>query len=227
MLKGKGILSELQKRVISALICITDFSHFYLTGGTALSEFYFGHRKSYDLDIFTSQVGLILPVSRLVEEELKKSKFFLNIIRRFESFTEFEISQENEIIKVQFALDSPFRFKEPVDSDLGIKVNNYEDIIIDKLLAFFGRVEPRDAVDLYFILEKENFWELSKLAKKKDPGFDLYWMAAALEKVKSFPDEINRWPVEMLTEIDISNLKKKFLFLAVEIMERLRKQKLS
>ena len=91
MLKGKGILSELQKRVISTLICITDFSHFYLTGGTALAEFYFGHRKSYDLDIFTSQVGLILPFSRLVEEELKKSKFFLNIIRRFESFTEFEI----------------------------------------------------------------------------------------------------------------------------------------
>ena len=113
MLKGKGILSELQKRVISALICITDFSHFYLTGGTALAEFYFGHRKSYDLDIFTSQVGLILPVSRLVEEEFKKSKFSLNIIRRFESFTEFEISQENEIIKVQFALDSPFRLKEP------------------------------------------------------------------------------------------------------------------
>jgi len=223
MLKGKGILSKLQKRVISALICITDLSHFYLTGGTALAEFYFGHRKSYDLDIFTSQVGLILPVSRLVEEELKKSKFFFNIIRRFESFTEFEISQENEIIKVQFALDSTFRFKEPVDSDSGIKVNNYEDIIIDKLLAFFGRVEPRDSVDLYFILEKENFWELSELAKKKDPGFDLYWMAAALEKVKSFPDEINRWPVEMLTEIDISNLKKKFLFLAVEIMERLRK----
>ena len=227
MLKGKGILSELQKRVISALICITDFSHFYLTGGTALAEFYFGHRKSYDLDIFTSQVGLILPVSRLVEEEFKKSKFSLNIIRRFESFTEFEISQESEIIKLQFALDSPFRFKEPADSDSGIKVNNYEDIIIDKFLAFFGRVEPRDAVDLYFILEKENFWELSKLAKKKDPGFDLYWMATALEKVKSFPDEINRWPVEMLTEINISNLKKKFLFLAVEIMDRLRKQELS
>ena len=88
-------------------------------------------------------------------------------------------------------------------------------------------MEPRDAVDLYFILEKENFWELSKLAKKKDPGFDLYWMAAALEKVKSFPDEINRWPVEMLKEIDILNLKNKFLFLAVEIMDRLRKQELS
>ncbi len=230
MLKGKAILSELQKRVLRALSNIADFSHFYLTGGTALAEFYFGHRKSYDLDIFTAQTGLILPVSRLIEEELKKRKFFLNIVRRFESFTEFEISQENEIvsteneiIKVQFALDSPFRFEKPSDSDLGIKVNDYKDIITDKFLAFFGRVEPRDAVDLYFILEKENFWELAQLAKKKDPGFDLYWMAAALEKVISFPDNIRRWPVEMLIEIDVAKLKDKFLFLSVEIMDRLRK----
>lgn len=223
MLKGKAVISKLQKRVISTLINMADFSYFYLTGGTALAEFYFGHRKSYDLDIFTSQRGLILPFSRILEEELKKGRFYINVIRRFESFTEFEISQQNEIIKTQFALDSPFRFEEPLDSDLGIKINDYKDIITDKLLAFFGRVEPRDAVDLYFILEKEDFWKLTSLAKQKDPGFDLYWMAAALEKVKSFPDNLSRWPVEMLIEIDIDKLKNKFLSLAIEIMEKLRK----
>ena len=31
-------------------------------------------------------------------------------------------------------------------------------------------------------MEKEKFWELADLAKKKDPGFDLYWMAVTLEK---------------------------------------------
>ena len=223
MLKGKGIISKLQREVINALKDITDFSYFYLTGGTALSEFYFGHRKSYDLDIFTTQRGLILPFSRIIEEKLKKEKFDINVIRRFESFAEFEISQQNEIIKTQFALDSPFRFEEPLDSDLEIKINDYNDIIVDKLLAFFGRVEPRDAVDLYFILKKENFWKLTGLAKQKDPGFDLYWMAASLEKVKSFPDNINRWPVEMLIEIDIAKLKNKFLSLAIEIMDKLKK----
>jgi len=223
MLKGKAVISRLQKRVISTLINIADFSYFYLTGGTALAEFYFGHRKSYDLDIFTSHKGLILPFSRIIEEELEKEKFYINVVRRFESFAEFEISQQNEIIKVQFALDSPFRFEEPLDSELGIKINDYKDIIVDKLLAFFGRVEPRDAVDLYFILEKEDFWKLTGLARQKDPGFDLYWMAAALEKVKSFPDNLNRWPVEMLIEIDIAKLKNKFLSLAIEIMEKLRK----
>lgn len=223
MLKGKGIISKLQKRVLYSLRNIPDFSYFYLTGGTALAEFYLGHRKSYDLDIFTVQEGLILPFSRLVEEELKKGKFSTNVIRRFSSFVEFEILQENEIVRVQLALDSPFRFEEPLDSYLEVKINDYKDITVDKLLAFFGRVEPRDAVDLYFILEKENFWELTDLAKKKDPGFDLYWMAVALEKVKDFPDKISRLPVEMLIEINIKKLKDKFSSLSIEIMERLRK----
>ncbi|MBU4292598.1 MAG: nucleotidyl transferase AbiEii/AbiGii toxin family protein [Actinobacteria bacterium] len=223
MLKGKGIISKLQKKVLNSLKDIPDSSYFYLTGGTALAEFYFGHRKSYDLDIFTAQKGLILPFSRIVEEELKKRKFSTNVIRRFSSFVEFEISKENEIIKVQLALDSPFRFEEPVDSDLGLKINDYKDITVDKLLAFFGRVEPRDAVDLYFILEKENFWELADLSKQKDPGFDLYWMATALEKVKDFPDTISRWPVEMLIDIDIKKLKNKFSSFTMDIMERLRK----
>jgi hypothetical protein len=223
MLKGKEIISKLQKRVLNSLRNIPDSSYFYLTGGTALAEFYLGHRRSYDLDIFTAQKGLILPFSRIVEEELRKEKFSTNVIRRFSSFVEFEISQKNEIVRAQLALDSPFRFEEPLDSYLGVKINDYKDITVDKLLAFFGRAEPRDAVDLYFILDKENFWELADLARKKDPGFDMYWMAVALEKVKDFPDKISLWPVEMLIDIDIKKLKNKFSSLTMEIMERLRK----
>ncbi|MGQ9723684.1 MAG: nucleotidyl transferase AbiEii/AbiGii toxin family protein, partial [Candidatus Jordarchaeum sp.] len=222
MLKGKGIISKFQKRIIETVKNIPDFAYFYLTGGTALAEFYLGHRKSYDLDIFSGEKELILPFSRIVEDELKK-KFSTNVIRRFASFVEFEISQENEIVRVQLALDSPFRFEEPLESDLGVKINDYKDITVDKLLAFFGRVEPRDAVDLYFILENENFWALADLAKKKDPGFDLYWMAIALEKVKDFPDRISRWPVEMLVRVNIKELKNKFSYLTREIMERLKK----
>ena len=76
----------------------------------------------------------------------------VNVIRRFSSFVEFEAGYEHENTKIQLAYDSPFRFEEPVDSELGIKINDYKDLIVDKFLAFFGRAEPRDAVDLFFIL---------------------------------------------------------------------------
>lgn len=57
---------------------------------------------------------------------------------------------------MDLALDSPYRFESPVLSSDGIYVNDYSDLRSDKVLAYFGRAEPRDAVDLYFILQKES-----------------------------------------------------------------------
>jgi hypothetical protein len=55
--------------------------------------------------------------------------------------------------------------------------------VVDKLLAFFGRWTHRDAVDLYFILQRENPHDLFEKAGRKDPGFDLYWLALALQRI--------------------------------------------
>lgn len=188
-----------------------------------MAEFYLAHRKSYDLDIFTTEKGLIIPFSYTFEEEIKKN-FSLKVVRRFETLVEFEISDKEKSTRVQLALDSPFRFEEPLDTDLGIKVNDYKDLIVDKLLAFFGRAEPRDAIDLYFILETENFWDLVELAKQKDPGFDLYWLANALHRVKGYPENIKDLPVEMIKEINIKELKKLFLNLSKEVMEKIKRR---
>ena len=223
MLESKGIATNFQREILLSFSSLSDSEHFYLTGGTALADFYFGHRLSYDLDLFTTKKELVFPFSRVIEKKLK-GEFSINITRRFQTFVEFELSKKNEAVRIQLAYDSPFRFAEPLKSDLGIKVNDYKDITVDKFLAFFGRAEPRDAVDLLFILKKEDFWELAKFASQKDPGFDLYWMAVALEKVKDFPDEIKRWPVEMILEVKIGDLKDKFLSLAKEIMEKINQR---
>jgi predicted nucleotidyltransferase component of viral defense system len=222
LLKGNGIITDLQREILLIFSTIPDSDMFYLTGGTALTEFYLAHRKSFDLDIFTTEKALIIPFSRAFEDEIKKV-FQIKVIRRLETFVEFEVSGKDGKTRVQIALDSPFRFENPVDSDIGIKVNDYTDLIVDKLLAFFGRAEPRDAVDLFFILKDEDFWKLTELAKGKDPGFDLYWMAIALKKVENFPDEINLWPVDMIKEVNPKEIKTLFSKLAIEIMERIKK----
>jgi hypothetical protein len=222
LLKSNGIITDLQREILLIFSTIPDSDMFYLTGGTALTEFYLAHRKSFDLDIFTTEKALVIPFSRAFEDEIKKV-FQIKVIRRLETFVEFEVSGKDEKTRVQIAIDSPFRFENPVDSDIGIKVNDYTDLIVDKLLAFFGRVEPRDAVDLFFILKDEDFWKLTELAKGKDPGFDLYWMAIALKKVENFPDEINLWPVDMIKEVNPKEIKTLFSKLAIEIMERIKK----
>jgi hypothetical protein len=222
LLKSNGIITDLQREILLIFSTIPDSDMFYLTGGTALTEFYLAHRKSFDLDIFTTEKALVIPFSHTFEDEIKKV-FQIKVIRRLETFVEFEVSGKDEETRVQIALDSPFRFENPVDSDIGIKVNDYTDLIADKLLAFFGRAEPRDAVDLFFILKDEDFWKLTELAKGKDPGFDLYWMAIALKKVENFPDEINLWPVDMIKDVNPKEIKTIFSKLAIQIMERIRK----
>lgn len=49
MLKGKGILPNFQIAFLRLFAGLPDQEHFYLAGGTALAEYYLGHRLSYDL----------------------------------------------------------------------------------------------------------------------------------------------------------------------------------
>jgi hypothetical protein len=96
-----------------------------------------------------------------------------------------------------------------------VLVNGFQDIQTDKLLAFFGRAEPRDEVDLYFLLERTSFEELANLASQSDTGFDLYWFSIALNRTASFPDEIERWPVKLLVDFDPVALKRSFQELSI------------
>ncbi|MBE0478414.1 hypothetical protein IBX65_04755 [Candidatus Aerophobetes bacterium] len=222
ILESKGTLAPIQRNLLMEFGKISEASFFYLTGGTALAEFYIGHRRSYDLDLFTTEKGLILSFTRVVEEMLHKGQYFLKVIRRFESFVEYEVSKEEESAVLHFAYDSPFRFEEPQPSKFGVKINDYKDLIVDKLLTFFGRWKHRDAIDLYFILRTEPIETLIEMAKQKDPGFDLYWLCAALREVSDFPDEIGKWPVDMLVEVNVKELKNKFLHLTYQIMDKIK-----
>lgn len=217
---SKGLLTEAQLKILQFFKSLPDAEYYYLTGGTALAEFYLGHRRSFDLDLFTTEAGLTLPFSRAMEERFQRERFSARAIRRLESFAEFEIVWEAEEVRVHLAYDSPYRLASPEETAL-VRVNDFQDLVVDKLLAFFGRAEPRDAVDLFFILQTEEFAELAALATKKDPGFDLYWLAVALEKVQSFPDEPERWPVEMVKPLRVGKLKTVFQSLTQDIMDSL------
>ncbi|MBA4376925.1 MAG: hypothetical protein C0401_12250, partial [Anaerolinea sp.] len=213
-----------QKAFLSVFASLPDQSQFFLAGGTALAEYYFGHRLSFDLDIFTGVDGLVLPTSYQIEKTCAERGLKVNVMRRFSSFAQFIFTQEQDSVKIDLAFDSPFRFEPPVLAETGVYVNDYADLRVDKLLAYFGRAEPRDAVDLYFILQKEPIEPLLEQAAQKDPGFDLYWFAVALNRVESFPDEAERWPVKMLKPFDPVEIKKKFQRLALELMGRTAKK---
>lgn len=220
MIKGKGLLTPIQREVMTLLARLPDQEFFYLTGGTALSEFYLGHRLSFDLDFFTAEAELILPFSHQIEAACLSQGLQVSVTRRFASFVEFLLQRGEESLRVDLALDTPFRFAPPVLSEYGVWVNDFKDLKTEKVLAYYGRAEPRDAVDLYFILQQETPDHLFTLAAQKDPGFDLYWFAVALNQAADFPDEPERWPVKMLADLHPPQLKRAFQQLAMDLMSR-------
>ncbi len=215
------LLTPIQNLFLQVFKRLPDHEQFYLTGGTALAEYYLGHRLSYDLDFFTGEEGLVQPVSFQLEKLVENHRLGLTVIRRFSTYVEFLITYENETLRVDLALDSPFRFQPPVLSPPGILINNYIDLCVDKLLAYYGRAEPRDAVDLYFIMNNETPDALLEKAKQKDPGFDKYWFAIALNRCVNFPDEPDRWPLKMLADWDPKRIKQSFNAWAIELMDGL------
>ena len=147
-------LSNLQKEILKIFSKIEEQENFYLTGGTALSAFYLHHRLSEDLDLFTPEEPLINIVGERFRKNLESENFSVNTIRRFSAFFEMVATKKEEGVRIQLALDSPFRFEEPEVAEIGVKIDSLIDIATNKLLTVFGRAEVRDFVD--FLLEKRS-----------------------------------------------------------------------
>jgi predicted nucleotidyltransferase component of viral defense system len=183
------VLTAIQKKILARLKDVPELDAFYLTGGTALSAFYLGHRKSDDLDLFTSEEELIQRFSLKIEEALKKAGFIAERKRGFRSFVELAISAGSESTVIHIALDSPSRLDPLISARefSGLKIDSLRDMAANKVLALFGRATLRDFVDVFFLVkEKYEKIDLIQMAQKKDPGFDLYWLATAFERIHEF-----------------------------------------
>lgn len=171
---------------------VPESESFYLTGGTALAHFYLKHRRSRDLDFFTPTEELVDSFSHRLEEKLMSEGISAQRQRGFRSFVELFIQQGEENTLIHLAQDAAFRFEPTKEfSDYPrLRVDNLTDIASNKLLALFGRAALRDFVDVYCIVKKEIFSpeDLAEKAGKKDPGFDLYWLGVAFERVHTFQE---------------------------------------
>lgn len=182
------VLTPFQIEFIRLLAESKIQERFFLTGGTALSEFFLQHRYSDDLDFFTEEEGNIIPVLPVIEEINARLKGELEVKRNLRTFIEIFITRGKEILRCDFALDSPYRLAPTVlIPEYGIYIDNKLDISCNKLSALFDRYDPKDFVDIYFI-DKEiiAFDKLLIEAKKKHIGLDEYWLAASLVKIEDF-----------------------------------------
>src|SRR3989344_2588280 len=101
---GKSVLTPLQQKllgVISKDPYITK--QFFLTGGTALSEFYFQHRYSEDFDLFTEKEVYVPQVVNFLKKIAPKIGLVKMEHRPFLGLHSFMIHLKNrEKFKIDF-----------------------------------------------------------------------------------------------------------------------------
>lgn len=140
------------------------------TGGTALSVFYLHHRKSDDLDFFTTR-------------KVKLSEIDFWVLRKFDNaektnLSEFTVSYLINEVKVDFVIDKlslqNIRESYTFENKASIEIDNLENIISNKLCTLVSRTEVKDFIDFYFLCSGEITDNINKIyedAKNKDLVF--------------------------------------------------------
>ena len=214
------VLTKFQERLLKEISLISEFKeNFFLTGGTALSAFYIKHRYSDDLDFFTEIPLAVQRVLPLFKELVKKLEARLEIHRSFKTFIEATVTNNNEIIRIHFAEDIPYRLNPTIfNRNYGIYVDNVIDISCNKFSALFERHEMKDFVDIYFI-DKEviKFEELYLASQKKHIGLDDYYLVQALRYI----NEISILP-RMIKDVTVDKMRSFFNQKTSALMSRMK-----
>lgn len=160
------ILTPDQERLLHAFSLHPELpKQFYLSGGTALALYYLRHRVSDDLDFFTNDTVYLATVTEFVQQmkkQLGAKKFTYEHLYDRHIFI-FSISP---MLKVEFTR-YPFPHLEPFVERNGVMIDSLFDIAVNKLFAMFDRNEPKDFVDLYFLLKRFTLKKLVTGVKKK------------------------------------------------------------
>lgn len=188
-----GILTSNQKKFLELFFSYFPEQKFFLTGGTALAEYYLKHRVSEDLDLFTTDQSVdFASVSLQMNKLIAELNFEIDHQVSAPSFLQYIIKKGyKDSLKIDIVKDIPVHFGR-IKNIGGVNIDSLENIAVGKLLAIFGRTAPKDFIDIYFLLKeaKLDFNKLFKLAKKKDLGLNEFYLAEMLyqvTKLKDFP----------------------------------------
>jgi hypothetical protein len=169
-------LTALQKEVLGILAGNrSEESHF--AGGIVINAADDSARFSKDFDIFHELAEEVTRASDRDVESLRRAGFQVDPIDRYgewqkeSTFRKARIRRGGEILEIDWAADSAFRFF-PVERDpqLGWRLHLF-DVATNKALALSARTETRDYVD---IVELNKVYPLTAIcwaACGKDPGF--------------------------------------------------------
>ncbi len=141
-------LYPLQDRVLKVITGLG--TGFYLTGGTASSRGYLGHRFSDDLDLFVNYEGRFVTwTEQIVKALADKEDWRLEVSQREERYVRLSIFQRAVMLKVEFINDVPAHVGNIQTHPVLGRLDSAENILANKVTALIDREEPKDFADVW------------------------------------------------------------------------------
>ena len=150
---------------------------FYLVGGTALSMYYFEHRESYDVDLFSQDLSFhrISDIVQALAKELERPIHLQNEYRgdEFSKYVSYQIQFSNKsICQLDFVADVHSLIGQLQKLD-GVCIASKDDIYLRKIYAAGGAVVRKDDVGQTIVIggrsEAKDFFDLYFLSKTYKP----------------------------------------------------------
>ncbi len=164
-----GTVAPQLKSALEWLMSDEDFNPFVLVGGTNLSLRY-GHRKSDDIDLFTSSEYGSLDFN-VFEEKLKsRFRYYDNpdksgIVAFGRSY--YVGDSPSSVVKLDLMYTDPFI--RPSDIRDGIRLASVEDIAAMKLCAISGGGRKKDYWDIHLLLESFSLNDIWRFYHERHP----------------------------------------------------------
>lgn len=165
------ILTKKQRAVLDLIAKDKNItSKFYLSGGTALCEYYIPYRLSDDLDFFSVEEVNVEEI--LVFFKSMKKIISYDTIEYNTSYNRnlFFLNYSNYQLKLEFTYYPFLQIEKPKNRG-GILVDSIMDIAVNKLFTIYQKPRTRDYIDLYMIIQQKNY-KLADIIKNARIKFD-------------------------------------------------------
>ena len=183
------------------------FKDFFLVGGTALA-LQIGHRKSYDIDLFSQKELQILEITKYLKQNHYGKYQLLNSQNMI-----YQVIIEG--VKVDF-VHHPFELVEAAIHDSEIIYLGTKDIAAMKLHAIeTSGNRAKDFIDIYFLLKEMPLEKMFESYKKKYSTDNTFNAKRSLSFFEDVP--IESWKeVRIINQKVTSNMVKKAILNAIQ-----------
>ena len=188
---------------------------FYLTGGTALSRFYYQHRYSDDLDFFSiSEFKDFREILTKILDAARQRKFLIEVETISDNFFRIYAKEKEVSLKIDFVNETAFHSGELNRFPLFDSVDNQLNILANKMTCI-SRYEVKDIADIWVSAKRLSFsWrDIMGIADKKSPVSPI----EISKIIKSLPREELKL-VKWAFEVDIDEVYADLQIIAEDIL---------